>query len=120
MKKRKHPEADLQRACVKLAAIYEKQGKLRYFAVPNGEKRDAKTGAILKAMGVRAGVPDIELLAYKRTLYVELKADEKGTFSKDQKDWRDWLISNGHGYATTHTLNGFQRIMDSFVMGDTP
>jgi len=31
------------------------------YAIPNGGKRDGRTGAILKAEGVKAGVPDIHL-----------------------------------------------------------
>jgi hypothetical protein len=34
-----------------------------YFAIPNGEFRTEKTGALLKRMGVKAGVPDLQFLS---------------------------------------------------------
>lgn len=46
------------------------------FAIPNGGKRDAKVGAMLKAEGVKSGVPDI-CVAIPRNgyhgLWIELK-----------------------------------------------
>lgn len=53
----KRPEDALQRAVCDLLTIYERQGHLRFFAVPNGGKRSKIEAAIMKGMGVRAGVP---------------------------------------------------------------
>ena len=68
------------------------------FAIPNGGKRDPRTGAMLKAEGVRAGVPDI-LLAYPIGAYagcfVELKVG-KNTISDSQEQWIDRLRAAGY------------------------
>lgn len=47
------------------------------YAVPNGEKRDWKVAQRLKAEGVRAGIPDLQLpvpLGGWAGLYIEMKA----------------------------------------------
>lgn len=62
-----------------------------FFAVPNGELRTAKTGALLKAMGVKAGVPDLAfVLPDGIAAFIELKA-EGGRLSDSQKAFRDRL-----------------------------
>ena len=45
-----------------------------WFHVPNGERRDVRTGARLKLMGVRPGVPDFLLISpYGSVRLLELK-----------------------------------------------
>ena len=44
------------------------------FHPPNGGKRGAIEGAIFKAMGTRAGLPDIGILFDGRCFWIELKA----------------------------------------------
>ena len=66
--------------------------------IPNGGKRDARTGAMLKASGTKAGVPDIFLPVpsdQHHGLYIELKAG-KNTISDTQEQWIDAL--RGQGY----------------------
>ena len=70
------------------------------FAIPNGGRRDAITGARLKAEGVRAGIPDL-FLAHPNGrgscgLFLELKQG-KGHLSDEQKDCLSML--NKQGYA---------------------
>lgn len=55
-----------------------------WFHPPNGEERSAATGAKLKRMGVKAGVPDIIIIHTGRCLAIELKAPKKST-SPEQK-----------------------------------
>lgn len=72
-------------------SIYERQGKLRYFAIPNGGKRSKVEAAIMKGLGVRAGVPDICVLCRDGTVvFLELKS-AKGTTTAAQKDWLAWI-----------------------------
>lgn len=59
-----------------------------FWHTPNGEKRDRKTAAMLKAMGTRAGMPDFFVLRAGRScapylLGIELKAGG-GRQSPDQ------------------------------------
>lgn len=53
--------------------------------IPNGEARAKVTGAILRAMGVKAGVPDLMfLIGGRRPHFLELKR-ETGRTSLDQQ-----------------------------------
>lgn len=66
--------------------------------MPNGGRRDAVTGARLKAEGVRAGVPDL-CLPYPsgrwHGLYIELKAPG-GSASPEQRRWLEALRACGY------------------------
>lgn len=65
------------------------------FAVPNGGARSAITGAMMKAEGVKKGVPDIMLpvaRGHHHGLFVEMKRPG-GQVSDDQRQW----ISNLKG-----------------------
>jgi len=65
--------------------------QLRIFAIPNGGFRHAKVAKELKLEGLRPGVPD--LYVPKLKLWIEFKRQKGGVLSKDQKDWRDYLIN---------------------------
>ena len=57
-------------------------------AIPNGGRRDAVTGARLKAEGVRAGVPDLFLAVPTKSghgLWIEMKRQKGGVVSDEQK-----------------------------------
>ena len=59
------------------------------YAIPNGGQRNRIVAAKLKAEGVKAGVPDLNLAVARggyHGLYIELKA-EKGKPSDNQKVW---------------------------------
>lgn len=60
------------------------------FTVPNGGKRDAKTGARMKYEGAVRGVADLILLIPKKgwaSLCIEMKTP-KGTQSEHQRTWQ--------------------------------
>jgi hypothetical protein len=104
--KRARPEDALQRAVVDLLARYEAQGHLRFLAIPNGGKRSKITGAILKRLGVRRGVPDILCVMRDGScVWLELKAP-KGTLSSEQQDWLGWLKNTArHGTSVIRDAN---------------
>jgi len=59
------------------------------FHPPNGGKRSRMTGAKLKAMGVKAGVPDVCLPVPRQgygSLWIELKSPQ-GRMQESQKEW---------------------------------
>lgn len=81
---------------------------------PNGGKRDAFTGAQMKALGTKAGFPDLVLpVKAANHLYVglaiEMKAD-KGKTSDEQKGWLDllheqcWYVQVCYSAAEAHRL----------------
>lgn len=99
-------EYDLQRAfCIWLDGNPDRDGKPRttpalapnvvYFHVPNGGSRSAVEGARFKAIGVKAGVPDLVFLAYQRFYLMEWKEPGKGTLSKAQREMHPRLIRAG-------------------------
>ena len=73
----------------------------RIYHIPNGGKRGKVEAAIFKAMGVRAGVPDLFLpvaSGNKHGLYIEMKAD-KGKPTENQLDWLEYLARAGYEVA---------------------
>jgi hypothetical protein len=94
-RKRRHPEQDFQKDCIKFldAALMP---YWRVVHVPNGGTtggHKAKIiGGIRKAMGLREGYPDLTLLGPNRFVVIELKAPgTRGGLSDAQKEWRDWF-----------------------------
>lgn len=82
----KRPEQAGQIAvCRHLHSLEQVYKSFTYYAVPNGGFRRPVEAAILKAMGVRAGVPDLVLLGPNgQSCYVEFKAD-KGRLTESQE-----------------------------------
>lgn len=87
---RRQPEAALQ---IQVAQFLDAalMPPAFWFHVPNGERRDARTGARLKAMGTKPGVPDVLIFwleheEYSQTamLAIELKST-RGKLSADQR-----------------------------------
>ena len=69
------------------------------FAVPNGGYRPNKTGADLKAEGVRSGVPDIFLSVARNGyhgLCIEMKRRKSGSLEPNQKVWIERLKEQGY------------------------
>lgn len=72
--------------------------KLMYH-IPNGEHRSKSTAAMLKHMGVKAGVPDIFLSVPRggyHGLYIELKRRKGGSTTDNQDSWIDALRKQGY------------------------
>lgn len=63
--------------------------KVRFFAIPNGGVRCWKTALRLKATGVKKGVPDLYFPKWK--LWIEMKRQENGRLTKEQKEWLAYL-----------------------------
>lgn len=114
-------EHRLQMQCVRWFNIAYPDLRGRLFAVPNGGRRDAVTGARLKAEGVMAGVADLILLksnARHGALLIEMKAPG-GRQSQAQRDWQAAVTAAGeYRYAVCRTLDDFRREVDGYL-GDT-
>lgn len=117
-KKPSDEEHRIQCSCVRWFNLKYRKLKGRLFAVPNGGKRDALTGAKLKAEGVVAGVADLILLVPNRfygALLVEMKT-LTGRQSKSQKDWEQIITSEGnYKYVVCHSLDDFIREVDDYL-----
>lgn len=111
-------EHQLQCACVRWFNIRYPRLRGRLFAVPNGGRRDAVTGARLKAEGVVAGVADLILLKSNRdygALLIEMK-HEKGKQTKAQQDWECNVCSHDeYKYVVCHNLDEFMREINNYI-----
>ena len=75
------------------------------YHIPNGDKRDAKTGIALKRQGVKAGVPDLHLPVARgeyNSLYIELKVGKNKT-TKAQDKWIEKLRQQGNKVIICYT-----------------
>lgn len=86
MTKRRHEEVSIQIAIAQFLKLNEDTAIWTYFSVPNGEPRDKASAGKIKAMGGRAGVPDLVIDHLGKITYVEVKTDI-GTMSDDQEKW---------------------------------
>ena len=84
-------------------------------AIPNGGYRSKKTACMLKAEGVKSGVPDISL-PYPcngyHGLYIELKRRKNGNVSDNQKMWIDYLKSQGYAACV---CKGFEEARQTVI-----
>lgn len=78
------------------------------FAVPNGGGRSKVEAAILKAEGVRPGVPDLMLAlptGHYHGLFLEMKRQNGGRVSPEQKAWIERLESVCYKAAVCRGFN---------------
>ncbi len=90
---RQYPEDELQRACCEFLAVALPSDAM-YFHCPNGGKRHAREAARLRAIGTKAGIPDLIVVHRGRVLFVELKAG-RGVLSAAQKAMHRLLVYCG-------------------------
>lgn len=115
--KPKDEEHRLQVACVRWFSIQYPKLRNVLFAVPNGGRRDAVTGARLKAEGATAGVADLILLKCNRfygALCLEMKTST-GRQSKEQRQWQKDAETNGAKYVVCRTLDGFISEVNNYL-----
>jgi len=84
------------------------------YHVPNGGKMSGSAGNRLKAMGVVAGVPDLEFHFWKRTFFLECKTPT-GTVSKDQVKVHTILHEHGFCVFVFRSLEEFQKIVWAII-----
>jgi len=69
------------------------------FAIPNAAKRGWKTASMMKAEGMKAGVPDLFIAMPKNGyhgLFIEMKRIKGGSLSTEQKQWICELNRQGY------------------------
>lgn len=66
---------------------------VRIFHIPNGGHRSISVARSLKREGVRPGVPDLYVPAWR--LWIEMKRKTGGRLSAEQSDWIAYLESIG-------------------------
>ena len=68
---------------------------VRMFHIPNGGHRAMSVAKKMKAEGVKAGVPDLFIPAWR--IWIEMKRTEGGKLLKEQENWAEYL--RGCGYV---------------------
>ena len=101
--RRRRPEQDDQRALVKHLQIRAAPDTY-WFHPANGGARSATESAILKACGVRSGVPDLILIRGGRTYGLELKS-LKGRLTPAQDTAHQEMRAAGAEVAVAVGLN---------------
>lgn len=102
----KHEEARLQIACVKWFDLQYPNHTHLLFSIPNEGARSPANGARMKAMGRRAGMPDMVFLGEKNVTFVEFKAP-KGSLSKPQKELHAKLVASGYNVVIIRSVEEF-------------
>ncbi|MBR4057875.1 MAG: VRR-NUC domain-containing protein [Oscillospiraceae bacterium] len=90
------------------------------YHIPNGGKRRRTEAARFKAMGVKAGVPDLCLPVPKggyHGLYIEMKRQEGGKLSKDQRDWIEGLDQNGYCVCRCDGARQAIAVLEAYMRG---
>lgn len=115
-KKYRNDEHKLQVSMVNWFRLQYPSMRHNLFAVPNGGRRDAATGRILKDEGVLAGVSDLILLKSNQhygALLIETKT-KKGTQRESQKEWESKITADGYKYVVVRTLDDFIKEVDDY------
>lgn len=76
------------------------------YHIPNGGSRHKAEAMRLKALGVRAGCPDLHLAVGRHNymgLWLEIKDGTKGKLSEVQKIWHQNLQEENHFVAVIRT-----------------
>ena len=107
--RRQQPEAAIQKAVIQHYQLRRAAGTF-LFAVPNGGARRPIEGAILKGLGVVAGVPDIIAIRDGRTYALELKAPG-GRLSDNQRATHSAMLKAGVQVAVAESLESISKVM---------
>ena len=103
------------------ATVRDKYPELKWmFAIPNGGSRHKAEAGKLRAMGVRAGVPDLCLPVRRGRfggLYIEMKRPKTngkraGFVKPEQSLWLEFLKSQGYGAIS---CRGWEHARDTII-----
>ena len=90
------------------------------FAIPNGGARNAITGAMLKAEGVRPGIPDLFLAIPAfgfHGLFIEMKKRKTGVLSDAQKNFIYRLEDKGYCAVVCYGFDEAKREIEAYLDG---
>ena len=91
------------------------------YAIPNGGKRSIKTARMLKATGVKAGVPDMCLPVPRypyHGLYIELKRRKGGRVSEKQSEWLQDLRKEGYKTCVCYGSDETIQVIEDYLKGE--
>jgi len=113
----KHDESLIQQSFVEWVNLQHPKLARFIIHVPNGGKMSPWKGAILKRMGVKAGVADI-LVMFKKDAYgglwLEFKT-KKGTQSESQEDFQELCGIAFYDYKVVRSLEEAQKAFSDYM-----
>ena len=107
-------------AAVSAAVRWPKEMRMLYH-VPNEGKRSRANGARLKAEGLRAGVPDINLDVARgefHGLRIEMKRRRGGRVSPEQAAWLEALREQGYAAVVAYGWEEAADEIEKYLRGD--
>lgn len=111
-------ESQIQHDCLEWFRLQYPKLALLLFAVPNGGRRDAKTGARMKYEGVIRGVADLILLIPKKgyaSLCIEMKTPE-GKQKDEQRTWQRESEKYHNKYVVCRSLPEFMKAVNEYLL----
>jgi hypothetical protein len=120
-------EYKMQIALNDLLKLLLRDGRVDWWHTPNGELRDVRTAAKLKAMGVRPGVADFFFIwgepeslvgdphvrISTRNLFLELKR-RGAELSEEQEQFRDSVTAKGAYYEVADSIDEAVAILKKY------
>ncbi len=106
-------EARIQSECVLWLWNNRPETRGHFFAVNNNSQNKTK-GAIMKAMGVVAGVSDTILLWKGKAYLLECKKPN-GIQSQVQLDWEQSMSEHGFEYSIYRSRDDFEKIITKII-----
>ena len=100
------------------AACWLDKNNILYYHCPNGGKRNYVEACKLKAMGVKAGVPDICIpipSGSHHGLYIELKRQDGGKLSKMQATWLAAVTARGYLAKVANGCEEAKKIVSEYL-----
>lgn len=113
----RHREDRLQTSCVRWFDLQYPEYRLLLHHSPNGGFRTEAEGRVFKAMGTRAGFPDLILLLPRHgftALAIEFKTD-KGQQRETQKVWQRVAEVNGIRYLIVRSFDEFYKVINEYL-----
>jgi len=110
-------ESKIQHNCIEWFRLQYPSLSRLMFSVPNGGKRDVRTGSIMKYEGSIRGVADLILLFPKKgyaSLCIEMKTP-RGKQSEEQKLWQIEVEKARNKYVVCHSLEEFMNEVNSYL-----
>lgn len=107
---RARPEEQLQRAIVRFLGISLPPDSFMFATTNQRGTRKRFEMGILKAMGARAGVPDLVILHRGRFFGLEVKAD-KGRLSDHQATAADLIVQAGGFFSVVRSVEEVERCL---------
>jgi VRR-NUC domain len=112
--RRHHPEQEIQRAVFEHLAVRVARNCFA-FHVPNGGARSPVEAAIMKGIGVKAGIPDIVVVHDGQFFGLELKAPN-GRLTAAQRDAHAALAAAGATVSVAYSLDDALAQLESWKL----